>query len=76
MIISIIFLIAAIWLFVKFVGVIFRMSWGLLKIILLILGILMWPVTLGILLSLGLIIAVLPVILICGTIDLIGKALS
>ena len=73
MIISIIFLIAAIWLFVKFVGVIFRMSWGLLKIILLILGILMWPVTLAILLSLGLAIAALPVILICGTIDLIEK---
>ena len=73
MILGIILLIAAIWLFVKFVGVIFRLSWGLLKISLIILGILMWPVTLAILLSMGLAIAALPVILICGTIDLIEK---
>lgn len=73
MILGIILLIAAIWLFVKFVGVIFRLSWGLLKISLIILGILMWSVTLAILLSLGLAIAALPVILICGTIDLIEK---
>ena len=73
MILGIILLIAAIWLFVKFVGVIFRLSWGLLKISLIILGILMWPVTLAILLSLGLAIAALLVILICGTIDLIEK---
>lgn len=71
MILGIILLIAAIWLFVKFVGVIFRLSWGLLKISLIILGILMWPVTLAILLSLGLAIAALPVILICGAVNLI-----
>lgn len=76
MILGTILLIVAIWLFVKFIGVIFRLSWGFIKISLIILGIVMWPVTLGILLSLGLVIAALPVILICGTIDLIGTALN
>lgn len=74
--IGIILMILAIWLFFKFIGVIFRLSWGLLKISLIILGILLWPVSIALLLSLGLAIIALPVILICGTVDLIGKAVS
>ena len=76
MILGISLSIAAIWLFVDFIHVIFTLSWGLLKISLIILGILLWPVTLALLISLGLIIAALALILICGTVDLIGKALS
>ena len=41
MILGIILSIAAIWLFVDFIHVIFTLSWGLLKISLIILGILL-----------------------------------
>lgn len=74
--ISIILFILAIWLFIKFIGFIFRLSWGLLKIGLIILGILLWPVSIVLLISLGLAVVALPVILICGVADLIGKAIE
>lgn len=74
--ISIILFILAIWLFIKFIGFIFRLSWGLLKIGLIILGILLWPVSIVLLISLGLAVVALPVILICGVVDLIGKAIE
>lgn len=74
--IGIILLILAIWFFCKFIGVILRLNWGLLKISLIILGILLWPVSIALLVSLGVAIISLPVILICGTVDLIGRAVD
>lgn len=73
---DIILFILAIWLFVKFFGVIFRIGWGLLKVIMIILGILLWPISFLLLISLGLAAVTLPVILICGCVDLIGKAVN
>ncbi|MBB5183746.1 hypothetical protein [Catenisphaera adipataccumulans] len=62
----------ALWLFIRLIGLILRLSWGLIKILLIILAVALWPVSLTILLSAGLIAAFLPFILVCGTAYLIG----
>ena len=66
----------AIWLFFRFVVFIFRMSFGLLKVLAVILAVALWPVSIVLLFSMGLAVLALPVILICGVCDLIGKAVS
>lgn len=71
-----IMMILAIWLFLKFIGLILRLSWGLMKGLFIVLAIVLWPISLGLLATFGLVIIALPVILVCGICYLIGKALA
>lgn len=73
---SIILFLLAIWLFFKFIGLIFRLSWGVMKIGFSILAILLWPLSFLLLLSMGLAVVAIPVIIVCGLIDLVGKGIS
>lgn len=59
--------IVGIALFIKCAGFIFRMSWGIAKIIFSIIGILLWPVAIILFFSVGLKLAsILGVIIICA----------
>lgn len=73
---GILLMLLAIWLFFRFVIFIFRMSFGLFKVLAVILAVALWPVSIMLLLSMGLAFLALPVIVICGICDLIGKAVS
>ncbi|MGI6117073.1 MAG: hypothetical protein ACOYBC_01660 [Bilifractor sp.] len=73
---SIILFLLAIWLFFKFIGLIFRLSWGVMKIGFSILAILLWPLSFLLLLSMGFAVVAIPVIIVCGLIDLVGKGIS
>lgn len=73
MILNIILLILAIWLFGKFFVFVLRLAGGILKVFLIILGILLWPVSLLLLLGIGIAAVCMPVILICGAVWLLGK---
>lgn len=76
MILGILMLILAGYLFFRFIGFIIRLSWGILKFFCVVTAILLWPVSIALLLPMGLIVLAIPVVLICGVFDLIGKALS
>lgn len=74
MFINAILMILAIWLFIRFLGLIFRIAGGVLKFLLVLVAIMLWPVSLLLLISFGAAVVSLPVILICGLCILIGKA--
>lgn len=69
-------LILAIWLFIKFIGFTIKLAFGVLKIVFSLLGILIWPVALFLLLPMGLTLAALPIIIVCGVCMIVAKALT
>lgn len=69
-------MILAIWLFGNFIVFIAKLGWGIFKVLMIVLGVLIWPVAFILLISAGLAAVALPVILICGIISLIGHIAS
>ena len=63
-------LLFAVWLFIKFLQVTFHLARGVLKISFALIAILLWPLSLIFLFSMGILAAALPVIVICGIADL------
>lgn len=66
----------AFWLFVKFVGALLKLSWGLMKGVMGLFALLIWPIAIILILAIGLTKACLPIILICCIAYFIGKASS